>query len=209
MRCTGILFVVVLAFNCAHAQNRRKVFISEDRAFSFQYSSILIRCNRDPSQRDWWLPSDSCDAYSPVCYDPADPGSTTVACFAYPKSKYPNSNLEAAAFSVAEAPAETRRDCAVGSPNWAGALRRGPDSAIVNGVRFSTFEIAEAGLGNGLEAHVYQTFHHKKCYILAIRMAWSTPGNYDPRSITVLTSKEERELHNRLKQALESFKFKK
>jgi hypothetical protein len=209
MRCTVVLFVFVLALNCAHAQNRRKTFTSEDGAFGFQYSSMLIPCKRKPSQRNWWLPSDSCDDYSPVCYDPADPGSTTVACFACPKSKYANSNLEAAAFSVAEAPAEKRSDCAVGSPYWAGSLRRGPESSTINGVRFTTFEIADAGLGNGLEAHVYQTFHHNKCYILAIRVAWSNPANYDPGSIKVLTRQEQQELHNRLKQALDSFNFRK
>src|SRR6185437_2808133 len=201
MPWTFILCVLVLGVNCASAQSNLQTFTSEDKAFRFQYPSSLLRCSQKPSQPDVWLPIESCNGYDPVCDDHgADPGSTTLVCFAYPKEKYENSDLEAAAFYVAEVQSKDRRDCLSGSPNWAPGIKRGPETATINGVKFAAFEIGDAGLGHYSGGHVYRSFHRNKCYSLSIMVAASS---YHPDNIKVLSNEEWNEVRSSLKQVLD------
>ena len=204
MRWMFIVLVLVLRVNCASAQANSRTFTSVDGAFRFQYPSSLLRCRQKRNQPDVWLPIESCNGYDPVCDDHgADPGSTTLVCFAYPMEKYENSDLEGAAFYVAEVQSKDRRDCLSGSPNWAPGMRRGPEKAMINGVKFTAFEIGDAGLGHYLEGDVYRSFHRNKCYSLSIRVA----SSYNPDNIKALSNEQWNEVRSSLKRVLDSFKF--
>ena len=204
MRSIIALGVLAFVLNYANAQSRLQTFSTQNGAITFRHSSLLVHCTKEPRQRVWF-PDESCTAYSSVCDDPSDLSSTTIACFAYPKHGYEHSNLEAAAFSVADVRSAENVDECLSGPE--GSRSVGTES--INGQRFKVFTTSDAGLGHGLEAHVYRIFHNDECYSLVIRMAWSNPGNYDPGAIKVLTGDEQQDIYDRLKQVLQSVKFRK
>jgi len=119
----------------------KQSFTSPNGTFKFQHSSLLLECKQSPKQAGRWMP-DSCEAYSSVC-DDSDPKVTTIACFAYPKTKYKDfPSFEAAAFSVAEITAATTRNvCLSGSPDWVIDPRGSGRTVAINGVNFKNFEI--------------------------------------------------------------------
>jgi hypothetical protein len=185
----------------------KQSFTSPNGTFKFQHSSLLLECKQSPKQAGRWMP-DSCEAYSSVC-DDSDPKVTTIACFAYPKTKYKDfPSFEAAAFSVAEITAATTRNvCLSGSPDWVIDPRGSGRTVAINGVNFKKFEIDGVGAGNILDGYVYRSFHRNKCYELGIRLAWSNPANYDPGTIKRFTEADWEEVYGRLQRALQSFQF--
>src|ERR1700678_1233573 len=86
-----------------HPVDALKTFTAPDGAFSLRYSSELVRCQqkKQPDGGHSWIPTENCAAYFPVCDDQVAQESTAVACFAYPRNKFTNSDVfEAATFSV-------------------------------------------------------------------------------------------------------------
>jgi hypothetical protein len=186
-------------------------FASPDGVFQFRYSELLVHCtqtSKEEGSAGQWSPGDSCLAYFPVC-DEADQGSATLVCFAYPREKFKDSpTFEAATFSVAEIKqATTEKDCLSGSPDWVVQPQRSVGTEVVSGVKFKVFEVSEAGMSQGLDGHVYRSFHENKCYQLSIRMAMASSGAFDPGTINEFTKEDWNEVHGRLKQSLDSFRF--
>jgi hypothetical protein len=86
-----------------HPADPLKTFTAPDGSFSFRYSSQLIQCqqNKQADGGYTWIPTENCAAYFPVCDDEVAQESTAIACFAYPKNTFTNSEVfEAATFSV-------------------------------------------------------------------------------------------------------------
>lgn len=182
---------------------------SENSAFQFQYSDMLIHCVQKKDQGEAWIPADSCNAYFPVCDDSGSQGSSTLACFAYPKDKFADTpTFEAAAFSVAEVrQARTEDSCLVGSPDWDIDPRSGAKIHTINEVKFKFFEIGGAGMSQGVDGQVYRTFRQNKCYQLSIRLAMANSGAFDPGTINKFSKEDENEVRTRLRQCLNSFRF--
>lgn len=202
MRWLFVISILALALNCTHAQVTRETFTSDKGEFSFQYTRMLVHCRQKPSQPDSWFPGPFCNAYGPVCGDTGG-NYNVVACFAYPSERYKNTNFQAAAFSVAEITnANTKGEC-LGEPQNATSA----GTIKINGVRFTMYDLAGAGLGNDLDGELYMTLHHNICYALSVRMWSSDPANYDPGTITVFTDEDRRQVFEVLKQSVHSFKF--
>jgi hypothetical protein len=183
-------------------------FTSPDGAFQFSYSGLLVHCMERGGQAGAWEPSSSCAAYFPVCDEPGNQGSRTIACFAYPRNKFIDApTFEAATFSVAETrEATTEKDCIDVSPEAVEPGGKGVTETI-NGVTFDVFETSEAGMSQGVHEWAYISFHGHKCYQLSIRMATASSGAFEPDSINEFTKEDDNEVQGRLQQVLHSFRF--
>jgi hypothetical protein len=192
----------------ARDANALHTFTSPDGVFQFRYSELLVHCTESKKQAGWWEPSQSCEAYFPVC-DETDQGSATLACVAYPREKFKDSpTFETATFSVAEIKQATNeKGCLDGSPDWVVSPQGSGGAEIVNGVKFRVFEIGDAGMSQSLDGRVYRSFHKNKCYQLSIRTAMASSGAFDPGTIREFTKEDWNEVHGRLKGALDSFRF--
>ena len=129
-------FVVVclcgLSWVMPAAQSKLGIFTSPDSIFQFKYSSVLVQCSLEQTERGLhgsWAP-EGC-----LCDD--EDSATTIACFAYPKDNFKDKpTFVGAAFFVAEVrPAITPSACLQGSRNW---LVRNVHIARINSVSFKT-----------------------------------------------------------------------
>jgi len=213
MRCarTAFLILTLLAAVCPMLsaqqvipqQTSMSTFTSPDGTFRFDYSRALVACRWHPNQTDRWLPSDSCNAYTPVCANFSCDSAETVACIAYPASEMKGTNFQAAAFTVNELrKAATEAEC----PN----VQEPPPQVgkaqiqMLNGAAFTVVETDGAATGNLIDGYVYRTFHQNKCYELDIRIAYSNPANAEPR---MMKSFDAAAVRDRLKQVLKTFRF--
>jgi hypothetical protein len=178
--------------------NRLRTFISPNGSFEFKYSDLLVRC-----------PGDSCDAYFPMCDNEFSSGSDTLACFAYPKSRFKDyPTFEAGTFSAAEIKdATTQKDCVNFPSDAYFDLRRKSLTRIFKGVEFQQFELAEGGMSQGLDRQVYRSFHEGTCYELSVKIATITPGVLAPGTGKEFSEKDRKEVRDRLEQSLHSFRF--
>jgi hypothetical protein len=165
-----------------------KTFTAPDGAFSFRYSTELIRCERNPRGTDVWDPPENCSAYQPTCDDLADPGhgQTSIACFAYPKNRFTDTEaFEAATFSVEVVDDHTTAKTCLAGPNLKGPEGYGLDvgkhgTTRINGVSFARFELGEGEMNQGVDVKLYRTFHNGKCYQLGIDEANAASVLFDP-----------------------------
>jgi len=181
----------------------RRSFASPDGAFHFEYSDSLVSCRRDSNRADWWVPDESCEAYTPVCSDFSCDSTGTVACIAYPASEMKGTTFQAAAFSVNERKeATTESKClkVEEPPPQVGNAH----NETVNGVRFKVTEADGVATGNFIDGYNYRTFHQGTCYELDIRIAFSNIANYDPGAVKSFDSEK---VERTLKNVLASFKF--
>lgn len=178
-----------------------RTFTSPDGVFTFKYPDSLIQCKQiDPKNPDHWTPDDSCVSYTPVCDDDAHSGDT-VACVAYPANKAKGTNLEAAAFSIAEVKGDyTAALCLGGVPDRDYPVH----TTRINGVDFRTSEVDGVGSGHSLDGYVYRDFHNDKCYELDVRIAVTNPALFDPGTVRRIDLERVRKP---LDQALKSFRF--
>jgi hypothetical protein len=202
------------------AQDHLRTFTSPDGAFRFKHSDVLVDCMSEQTQANATTSSvpqvftgrpvgssvpDSCVSQGGICGDEQSE-ARTIACYAYPKSKFKEKpTFSAAAFFVAEVKeATTEKVCLAGSQYW--NIERA-ESSKINGVTFKRFEISDHWTSGGQAGPVYRAFHDGKCYELGIQLANSSPGAYDPGTIKEFTQKDWNEVQGRLKQALNSFRF--
>ena len=139
-----------------------------------------------------------------VCDDAAGSAST-IACFAYPKDKFKEKpTFSAAAFFVAEILEATQEVCLAGSQQW---LFLSPETTKINAVTFRLFRISDSWTSGGQTGEIYRVFHNKKCYEVGIQEAHTSSAAYDPETIKEFSKQDQDEVHGRLKQALDSFRF--
>jgi hypothetical protein len=189
------------------AHSTLQTFTSQDRAFKFQYSPVLIHCTSQQSEEGYpgsRVP-DACSSQQGVCDDAAS-STTTIACFAYPKDDFKDKpTFSAAAFFVAEVRAATTPGaCLKGSPNW---LILSSQSTRINSISGKLFRITSEWMSGGQDGEIYRVFHDKRCYEFGIQEATSSPAAYDPGTIKEFTERDSAEVRARLKQALNSFTF--
>lgn len=202
------------------AQNPPRTFTSADGVFRFEYSAVLVDCmSKQPhaNATTSGVPQvsvghpggssvpDSCMSQGGICGDEEGEAST-VACYAYPKDKFKGKpTFSAAAFFVAEVKeATTEKVCLAGSQSW---NIESAESSKINGVPFKVFEISDHWAGGGQAGTVYRAIHHQTCYELGIQMANTNPGAYETGTIKEFTKEDRDEVQDRLKQALNSFRF--
>ena len=212
--------VCALAVTLA-AQTSRQTFSSPDGVFQFTYSGMLVDCiKKVPSKpKPSGVPKvfvgippalsipDSCQSMADVCSDLGGQVST-LACFAYPKDKFRDKPVFAAAAFFVEKieEAATESACLQGSQNWNPDEIEAAKLTEINGVAFKVFEIGDNWAGGGQGGHVYRTFHDKKCYELGIQTSVERAA-YDPETSKEFTKQDSDEVQRRLKQSLNSFKF--
>jgi hypothetical protein len=102
-----------------------------------------------------------------------------MACFAYPKIRFTNSEVfEAAAFSVGTMDRiTTEKDCLSGPPDKIFVGRRG---VKIQRAASAAFEFGEAGMSQGVGGHIYRTLHGGRCYQLGINEATASVQTFDP-----------------------------
>jgi hypothetical protein len=190
-----------------HPADPLKTFTAPDGSFSFRYSSQLIQCqqNKQADGGYTWIPTENCAAYFPVCDDEVAQESTAIACFAYPKNTFTNSEVfEAATFSVETMDRiRTEKDCLSGPPD---KIFVGRSSVKIRGAAFAAFEFGEAGMSQGVGGHIYRTFHGGQCYELGINEATASAQTFDPPA-RELTKDDWRQVEGSLEQARDSFRF--
>ncbi len=171
-----------------------QLFISRDGTFRFNLG-VLVRCTKHSHR--------ACDAYLSVCDNSSTTPGSTLVCFGYPSELKHYGTHMAAAFSVSRlGRSVTRRECLDGSPDGA----RSGGTVAINDVKFRVFHVGDAAMSHYLKGRVYRTFHHERCYELAIRVTWTNPMVLDPPGKN-LTREDWKDLNQRLDQPLDSFRF--
>jgi hypothetical protein len=128
-----------------------------------------------------------------ICDDDDDSLSTFV-CLGYPSMEN--------TFAVAEVKeAKTVGACLKGPEGWPMSVH---GTRIIRGVRFRLFEVSTAWTGGGLTGELYRTFHLNKCYELGIRSVWS---HYNEDETSETAKKYALDVHSRLEEPLQSFRF--
>jgi hypothetical protein len=208
-----VIFTFLAASSIAswaqHPTDSSKTFTAPDGAFSLRYSSQLIQCQQKP-QGDGegysWIPAENCAAYHAVCDGETGQDYTAIACFAYPRNKFTNTeSFEAATFSVEIIDhIANEKDCLAGPPDE--ILQRRDKVATIHGVPFAVFEFGEAGMSQAVGGEMYRTFHRGKCYQLGVNVATANAQAYDPPA-REFTKDDRREVQGRLEQVRDSFQF--
>ncbi len=192
----------------AEAENALKTFFGAE--FTFQYASLLVPCEKKEQGTGdgYYWAQPSCNAYFPVCDDDASAGSETVVCIAYPREKFADApTFEAAAFSVATiSGVRSDKECLSGPQDWLPEWKKSTGIETINQIKFKVFEVGEAGMSQGVSGQLYRAFHENKCYQLSIRMANANEGAFDG-DIVEFTKEDLDEVHSRLEQARDSFRF--
>jgi hypothetical protein len=189
-----------------HAQTAPRTFTSNDGNSQFRYSPLLVHCT--PAQTvegnpRSWIPADDCLSQDPICEDVER--LSTIACFAYPKSRFEGKpTFIAAAFFVAEVEkAGTENICLSGSPSW---NTEGTKHHGSRALRVRVFQISDSWAGGGQLGHIYRAFHNKRCYELSIQIATSSSGGFDPGTIKEFTKQDWDDVFGTLTQVIDSFK---
>jgi hypothetical protein len=191
----------VLVAQTRHPQSAKNSYVNPDDTFRFDYPDSLVQCKRDPDQSNWWIPAESCEAYTPVCTNVSGDSGGTVACIAYPANDNKGTNFEGAAFSVSELKgANTEHKCRSGAE----ASRTAPVTIqAINSVKFSATKTVGVATSHGENGFIYTTFHQGKCYELDIRIASTGIGYTDPP----LKPFDFGRVQRTLEAVLDSFKF--
>lgn len=198
-----VMAPLVLYSQSVGHERTRADFVSSDGVFRVSYPDSAVACRRDPNQTDWWLPSESCDADTPVCSDVFCDSTETAVCIAYPAGQMKGTSFQAAGFSVNELKKiATEADClrVDEPPPQVGRVR----NETVNGVKFIVVETDGVGAGNFIDGYAYRTFHRNRCYELDIRIAYSNPANAEAGTMKDFDLKV---VHRQLKQILDTFTF--
>jgi hypothetical protein len=175
-----------------------KTFTAPDGTFQFAYSDILTLCRLQPQRSGdgYYWAQPECSAYIPLCEAVPD---RPIACIAYPHNQYTESDtFDGATFSVEETD-ENERDCLNLSDTNAKEI-------VIRGVKFRAFESADVAMNRARDARGYVTFHHAKCYSMAITVVTTNAQVFDPPA-KELTRKQWAEVNRRLEQARDSFQF--
>jgi hypothetical protein len=184
-----------------------KTYQSADGVFRFHYSRILIDCSPLlATGKAEAAVMDACMSQGAICEDGAE-GGKTIVCLGFPKDRFPDkTEFVAATFFVAEAPAlKTEPACWKKSPDW---LVTGTRTAVLHGVRFAVFDIADNWTGGGQSGPIYRTFHNGKCYELGQQTAMARrSGDDDGGAVQRFTPQDAQQVSDTMKAALRSFQF--
>ena len=212
MKLFFVIFLIGLsgaltAQNAAPRDGKLQTFTSPDGSFQFKHSELLIHCEQRAQPGGFAWIQNECSAYFSTCDEGIglDQKTTIIACFAYPRNKHANTRaFEAATFSVA------RVDSAVDGRGCVSPVLDRVDSKEgtirIGGVAFAKFETGSVGLSQGVDANVYRAWHGTKCYQLTIAAAMANAKVFDPPE-RELTKEDWAEVHIKLNQARDTFRF--
>ena len=133
------LAVFSMASSAQSPADSLKTFTAPDGAFSLGYSSQLIACqlrHHVDGEAYSWTPAENCSAYFPTCDGETGPDYTAIACFAYPRNKFPKTeSFEAATFSVEMFDhIATEKDCLAARRNLSAPEGRNHSRSFVRSV---------------------------------------------------------------------------
>ena len=189
---------------------RLRTFNSSDGVFQFKYSDALVPCTAKevPGGRMFY-PTDSCTAYFPVCG--LEASRNTLACFAFKRAKFKDyRDFEAGTFVVAEVEqATTENQCLSVFPDWEVGSRGNGQAKRINGVTFTKFDNSEGLMSQSMNVDMYRSFHKNTCYELSVNIATIDSDPELHGTTNQFSKKDWNEVHERLEQPLNSFRFRK
>jgi hypothetical protein len=207
------LFLAIFLVGHSAAQNapprdgKLQTFTSPDGSFQFEHSDLLIHCEQRAQPGGYAWIQNECVAYFPTCDEGIglDQKTTIIACFAYPRNKHTNTGaFEAATFSVAGVDSAADEKSCLSPP--LDQLDRRVGTTSLGGIDYVAFETGEAGMNQHVSANVYRTLHGTKCYQLTIAAAGANAEVFDPPE-RKLTKEDWAEVHSKLNQARDTFRF--
>jgi hypothetical protein len=183
-----------------------KTFTSPDGSFQFSYPNSLVVCERKQNESDapfYWVPTENCMAYHPVCDGVTPQKYKVLTCLAFRRDESTKTPaFEAGTFSIEIVEeAATAKSC-LAKPEYDTFTLRAPIQ--VKGISFTVFEFAEAGMSQNVSGALYRAFHSGKCYQLGIDVAQSSAN--DP-PFDRMTKQELDRVNHALEQARDSFRF--
>ncbi len=188
------------------AQTPAEVFTSPKGEFRLTYSPPLVRCARNPTQPvegGAWLP-DSCRRE--VCEDQSLPSASTIACVAYSGDEFSEKpGFGAGALFVAGvANASTKELCLQANPAWNIQSRGNSTIADEPSAQFHT---VENWMMHERVSIIDRVFHAGTCYEIGIQRVHVNTGAYESGTFKEFTSQDEAKVRQRLRRALQSFRF--
>jgi hypothetical protein len=164
----AVSLVVFCALFCALAETPAdwQTYRSPDYGFTISY----------PASMKFYAPSGQDGGPGPsIC------SWETVACFGYIGRNYEGTNFEAAGLSVnVLRGARTEQDCDDIRQIPYGAAAR---SETINGVRFHSGYLVDAGLSRYEGGPAYRVFHRNVCFEIATGTAYVSLAGFDPGTV--------------------------
>jgi hypothetical protein len=172
----------------AHVGAGWQTYRSPDYGFSISYPKNVTFYGSHPD------PAEMKSSYSPICV------VTTVACFEYSGSEYEGTNLEAAGLSVnVLREMRTERDC-----NDIDTGSAAIKAEIINGINFHYGIVAGVGAGHWEGGPSYRAFYQNVCFEIAVGIAETNIGVYEPGAIKSFDSRKVDALLNEM---VHTFRF--
>ncbi len=165
------LFMLITLTTCLLAQSSQststanKTYTSPDGVFRFNYPASLVVCSQDPEDQNTWEPSDSCEAYIPICSSDGRNPSSVLACLGFRANYRKNTTFSGASFTVMDLGKAESRDACMRLSDPSGSSGKW-HSKTINGTEFSVTDWGEALMMQWAGGQVYRTFHHGRCYEL-------------------------------------------
>jgi hypothetical protein len=185
--------LVLLATSCMAALPAKvsagwQTYCSPDYGFTIDYPKNISFYSGHPDLLETQL------SFIPICDD------TTVACFQYNGKEYAGTNFEAAGLSVnVLRDMRTEQDC--------DKIDTGSDpikTKIINGIKFHYGMTGEVATSKSKGGFAYRTFHESVCFEIAVAIAATDIGVFDPGTIETFDSAK---LNRLLDKMVPTFKF--
>lgn len=165
-----------------------RTYQSSDYGFTIDYPASMKFFSGHPSVTDAQL------SYIPICDE------STVACFEYDGEEYKGTNFEAAGLSVnILRDARSEQDCNTIDTGDFPTKRK-----TINGVIFHYGTTGSAGLSHGEGGPSYRAFYQNVCFEIAVGIAETSLGAYDPGTIKSFHSAK---LEKLLDEMVHTFRF--
>ena len=190
-KLTAFSFSLIIFSQVAYPQSPKsgwQTYRSPDYGFTIDYPSNMKFFSGHPSI------AEAQQSYIPICDE------STVACFEYDGAEYKETNFQAAGLSVnILRDARTEQDC-----NKIDTGQFPIKTKTINGVSFHYGTTGSVGLSNGKSGPSYRAFYQNVCFEIAVGIAETSLGAYDPGAITAFNSTR---LEKLLEEMVQTFRF--
>lgn len=170
-----------------------KTYQNEAYAFSLQYPDLYTAAPGDNS------------AYpvgSSLLTDDSET-APVLASIKLDRSNYPNTNFAGAWVTMAIAPNQTASTCGIASDGTNNTPLEATQE-FQNIVWSESGWTAEAAAGTKFEYRIFHSLRNSTCYEVALHLATSNIGNYDPGTVTAV---DENALRAQLQSIFHTFQF--
>jgi hypothetical protein len=186
--CLALLATICRAGLPTNVSAGWQTYRSPDYGFTIDYPKNMSFYSGHPDLKETQL------SFIPICDD------TTVACFEYNGSEYEGTNFGAAGLSVnVLRDLRTEQDC--------DKIDTGSypiKTETVNGIKFHYGNTGEAATSHAKSGPAYRAFHKNVCFEIAVAIAETSIGAFDPGAIKTFDSAK---LNRLLDKMVHTFKF--